>query len=111
MQLAEGDLERLLLTRRYWTLQAMVTSPTGMTGDLVDAELADRGTMLEDTIRETREGFQRWSRVQRLIVADTSVYCQHPKKLEELDLASWPSAARSRSSWLHPCRLSTSWTA
>lgn len=87
-QLNEGDLERLLLTRRYWTLQAMVTSPTGMAGDLVDAELADRGSALEDAIRETREQFQRWSRVQRLVVADTTLYCQHPEKLEEIDLAA-----------------------
>jgi rRNA-processing protein FCF1 len=88
MQVSEGDLSRLLLSRRYWTLQAMATSPTGMTGDLVDAELADRGAILEDTLRETREEFQRWSRVQRLVVADTTVYCQHPKKLEEMDLAA-----------------------
>lgn len=88
MQVSEGDLSRLLLSRRYWTLQAMATSPTGMTGDLVDAELADRGAILEDTLRDTREEFQRWSRVQRLVVADTTVYCQHPKKLEEMDLAA-----------------------
>ena len=54
----------------------------------MDAELADRGAILEDTLRETREEFQRWSRVQRLVVADTTVYCQHPKKLEEMDLAA-----------------------
>jgi rRNA-processing protein FCF1 len=87
-QVSEGDLNRLLLSRRYWTLQAMATSPTGMTGDLVDAELADRGAILADGIRETREEFQRWSRVQRLVVADTTVYCQHAQKLEEVDLAA-----------------------
>lgn len=87
-QVGERDLERLLLTRRYWTLQAMVASPTGMTGDLVDVELEDRTTVLEEAIRTTREEFQRWSRVQRLVMADTSVFCQHPSKLEEMDLAA-----------------------
>jgi NAD(P)-dependent dehydrogenase (short-subunit alcohol dehydrogenase family) len=44
LQVKKADLEPLLLTQRYWTLQAMVTSPTGMAGDFVDAELADRVT-------------------------------------------------------------------
>lgn len=88
LQVTQADLEQMLLTRRYWTLQAMATSPTGMAGDLVDTELADRTTEFEDAIRETREEFQRWSRVQRLVIADTTVYCQHPEKLEGLDFAS-----------------------
>jgi PIN domain len=87
-QVGERDLERLLMTRRYWTLQAMVTSPTGMTGDLVDVEIDDRATALEDAIVTTRAEFQRWSRVQRLVVTDTTVFCQHPSKLEEMDLAA-----------------------
>lgn len=86
-QINPADLDRLLLTRRYWTLQAMVTSPTGMAGDLVNVELDDRLALLEEAIRTTREEFQRWSRVQRLVVADTSLYYQHPQKLEEMDLA------------------------
>lgn len=88
VQVTQADLEQLLLTRRYWTLQAMATSPTGTTGDLVDTELADRTTEFEEAIRETREEFQRWSRVQRLVVGDTTMYCQHPEKLERIDFAS-----------------------
>lgn len=87
-QVSERDLKRLLLTRRYWTLQAMVTSPTGITSDLVDVEIEDRMKALEDAITTTRAEFERWSRVQRLVVADTTVFCQHPSKLEEMDLAA-----------------------
>lgn len=86
-QMREPELETLVLTRRYWTLQAMAGVPIGMARDLVEVEIDDRLTVLEQTIRTTRAEFERWNRVGPIVVADTSFYHQHPQKLDAVDLS------------------------
>ncbi len=58
-----------------------------MVRDLVEVEIDDRLTVLEETIRTTRAEFERWNRVGPIVVADTSFYHQHPQKLDEVDLS------------------------
>ncbi len=77
-QMREAELETLVLTRRYWTLQAMAGVPIGVAGDLVEVEIEDRLTVLEETIRTTRAEFQRWNRVGLVVVADTSFTTSTP---------------------------------
>jgi len=56
----EKDLEQLVLTRRYWTIQAMATGPVGMAQYLVDVELDDRKIAFAETLRSTSDEFKRW---------------------------------------------------
>lgn len=85
-QTREADIESLVLTRRYWTLQAMAGGPVGMVRDLVEVEIDDRLTVFEDSTRTTRAEFERWDRMGRILVAE-SPYHQHPQKLDEVDLS------------------------
>jgi hypothetical protein len=57
-QTREADIESLVLTRRYWTLQAMAGGPVGMVRDLVQVEIDDRLTVFEDSTRTTRAEFR-----------------------------------------------------
>lgn len=86
-QVQEPDLERLVLTRRYWTMQAMATGPVGMARELVEVEIDDRTTFFEEAIRTTRAEFARWDQYGRLVVADTSFFHEYPEKLDVVDLS------------------------
>jgi PIN domain len=85
--LREADLERLVLTRRYWTMQAMATGPVGMAANLVEVEIDDRTTAFETALRTTEAEFKRWDERGRLVVADTSFFHRHSDKLDEADLS------------------------
>jgi hypothetical protein len=86
-QVREGDLDALVLTRRYWTIQSMATGPVGMVRDLVEVEIDDRLIFFDESLRTTRAEFKRWDRVGRIVVADTSFFHQHPDKLDHADLS------------------------
>jgi hypothetical protein len=86
-QVREEDIESLVLTRRYWTLQAMVGGSASMARDLVDVEIEDRLAVFAETVNTTRAEFGRWDQVEWIVVADTSFYHQHPEKLDEVDLS------------------------
>jgi PIN domain len=86
-QTREADMESLVLTRRYWTLQAMAGGPVSMARDLVEVEIDDRLAVFEETVNTTRAEFVRWDRLAWAVVADTSFYHQHPEKLDEVDLS------------------------
>jgi PIN domain len=90
-----ADLERLVLTRRYWTIQeAPLSHPTqdefhdwvGM-NNLVTVELGERIRVLEETLTQLQAIIDRWSRPGVFVVADTSFYIHYPRKLDEVDLA------------------------
>ncbi len=80
-------IEELVLTRRYWLLQSMADQ-AGIrpVGDLVDCELDERISQLEDAVNELRVRIERWSRPGIFAVPDTTVYIKHPEKLEDWDL-------------------------
>ncbi|GAB6987017.1 hypothetical protein JCM10369A_35420 [Nocardioides pyridinolyticus] len=85
--LREADLERLVLTKRYWTIQAMATGPVDMARNLVEVEIDDRTTLFELALQTTRTEFKRWDERGRMVVADTSFFHQHSDKLDETDLS------------------------
>ena len=85
--LREADIDRLVLTRRYWTVQAMATGPVGMAANLVEVEIDDRTGAFQIARRTTEAEFKRWDERGRLVVADTSFFHRHPHKLDEADLS------------------------
>jgi hypothetical protein len=86
-QVKGADVERLVLTRRYWLLQSLAGDVVGPVGDLVDTELDDRQAALSEAIDALRRQIQRWSPLGRFVVLDTNIYIEHPDKLEAIDLA------------------------
>jgi rRNA-processing protein FCF1 len=78
------DLERLVLTKRSWLLQSMAGSVVGPPAILVETEIDDRVTVLDEASRSLAEQINRWSRPGCFVVADTTVFCQ-ADKLEVLD--------------------------
>lgn len=75
-----------MLTRRYWAIQG---APSGGSIGVVETEIDDREAALAETIRWVEDLGRTWAAAPgRLVVADTSVYCQHENKLEDIDFAS-----------------------
>ena len=86
-QIAESDLERLVMTRAFWALQAGGMGAESV-GWLVDAELDQRVSMFEEARDDLAAQIHRWSRYNwAYVVPDTSLFIQHPQKVEELDLS------------------------
>ncbi|WP_121397357.1 hypothetical protein [Micromonospora sp. M71_S20] len=98
-QISAEDIDRLILTRRYWLLQAM--SSTDTTTILVNLEITERGDDLDDAIAALDVQIQRWAETEVFAVADTSFYIQ-PRRC--CGRVSHRCGCSSRSSW------STSWT-
>lgn len=86
-QVSAADLDRLVLTRRYWLLQSLLADVTGPIGDLVETELEERVSAFDEAQRALDDQIRRWSRPGVFVVVDTSVYITDPKKLDEIDLA------------------------
>lgn len=79
------DIDRLVLTRRYWAIQ---TNPHAGLAKVVNTEIDDREADLHHAIESIRGVQRRWqSTAGKVVVADTSVFCQHPDKFADLDLA------------------------
>jgi len=104
-QISAADIDRLVLTRRYWVLQSLPSNFASSVG-LLDLELDERVTALEEARQELDQQISLWSSLGAFVVADTSVYIQHPQKIEEVDLSPLlgvrgsPSTCLFRSSWL-----------
>jgi hypothetical protein len=91
-QIRGADINRLVLSPRYWLLQAHQdpagTDPAGGTlRALVDLELEERIDALDEAVRAFGEQRHRWGRPGMFVVADTSAYIEAEHKLENLDLA------------------------
>lgn len=82
----EADLDRLILSRRYWALQASTASID--IGTIVDLEIDERRAALDAAVGELEEE-QRLeiSRPGHVVIADTNVFLEHPEKLESLGFA------------------------
>jgi len=76
----------LVLTKRYWALQAS-TATTGI-GTNLNLEIDERRTALDAAIQQLddEERLAR-SRPGHVVIADTNVFLGHPQKLEFLDFA------------------------
>lgn len=85
-QVSAADLELLVLTRRYWALQALVVAVVDPVSNLVFTELDERVGDLGAAVNALDRQIARWSQPGRFVVADSSFYIHHPQKVEELDL-------------------------
>jgi hypothetical protein len=76
--LSSEDIERLILTKRYWTLQAMSHDDvTRVTGLFLDREIQERIQYLEELLREFRLWLDRLQRDAVSVVPDTSMFIEH----------------------------------
>jgi hypothetical protein len=84
--LSSEDIERLILTKRYWTLQAMSQDDvTRVTGLFLDREIQESIQYLEELLREFRLWLDRLPRDAVFVVPDTSMFIEHAK-FEEWNL-------------------------
>lgn len=82
-----ADLDLLILTKRYWMLQALAPDQAGSAVRTIYNELDDRARALGEAIDLLRRDLGRWRRPGLFVVPDTSVFVQHPDKLRDLRIA------------------------
>lgn len=84
-QVSSTEIDRLLLTRRYWAIQ----SAQGFeSAKLAETEIDDRAAALGHTIEWLIEADQKWKHTPGLlIVADSGFFCNHEKKLRDIRFA------------------------
>jgi rRNA-processing protein FCF1 len=90
--ISAADVERLILTPQYHVLVAGLGTMAGtesqrVVNGLVSAELDQRVEAFEKAIKALDAQIGQWSTTAEFVVLDTSVYIQHPQKLEELEIA------------------------
>jgi hypothetical protein len=87
-RISQEDIDRLILTRRYWTLQTVSLEHGPVVNLLLHTEMGERARELRDAREELRKEIDRWSvgRAQ-LVVPDTGVFLQHRNKFDEVDWA------------------------
>lgn len=87
--ISDEDLRRLVLTARYWALQAQPTAAELQpVRQLLNAEIDERARELKDAIEAVDEERRRWEHPGVLVMPDTSFYVTHDDKIEDADLAS-----------------------
>jgi hypothetical protein len=94
-QITRADLDRLVLTPGYERLLSVAGRLTSfevgtqrVLNGMVSLELQQRVAAFEAAYKELDEQIHRWSQLGAFLVADTTVFIEHEKKLEELDLAA-----------------------
>jgi hypothetical protein len=81
-----SDVDRLVLTRRYWLLQSMHAEVgTIPLQKLLLVEVAQQVRVMEVDYEALKAQIQHWSRPGKFALPDTSFYIRHPEKLEEAD--------------------------
>jgi len=85
--LRPADLDRLVLTRRYWLLQRLPAAQGQDFYSPVDLELEERTNDLEQAIRDLTEQDARWSAPGHVLVADTNFFLHASQRLGDADLA------------------------
>ncbi|WP_063796049.1 PIN domain-containing protein [Streptacidiphilus griseoplanus] len=91
-QISDSDLRSLVLTPRYDALLAGAADlGSGTTGPLLNGllnlEMGQRYDDFEAALKALDQQIERWSRPGVFVVADSSFYCRHEDKLEEVDFA------------------------
>lgn len=89
--ISDADIDRLVLTRRYYALLDGAARFSGnnqarLVNGLVSLELTERAEALETAVKALDDHMDRWERYDYLIVADSSFYIQNPQRLELADL-------------------------
>ena len=86
--IAQEAIDRLVLTKMYWTLQTMAPTPElKVVTDLVDTEITNRVFALREEKEVIDRMAKRWGSVGAIALPDSSFYLHHPSKMEEWDLA------------------------
>lgn len=93
-QISSEDVARLVLTRRHDALLSGAAG--GLAGshqeaflnDLVSLELEERVADFDEALLALKKTTDRWDGAGVLVVADSSVYIQHDKKLLDWDFQS-----------------------
>jgi hypothetical protein len=97
-RVAPADIDRLLHTPRYWAIQA---APGAASAKLAETEIADRQVVLGEIVTWLEGTKTKWERSPgRLVVADTSVYCHHEDRVENISFTNALDIHRE-----HPVRL------
>lgn len=85
---SESDVERLVHTRMFWTLQAHAATPElKVVTDLVDVEIADRVQAFRNAKESMDCWEKRWLFAGAIAMPDTSFFIHCPEKIAEWDLA------------------------
>jgi len=91
-QIRATDIDRMVLTQRYWLLQSLNPVPNsnafGSIIDLLETEIGERVAAFEEGSSALARQIERWSGPDVFVVADTSFYIQHTHPLDHLDLAT-----------------------
>jgi hypothetical protein len=84
-QLPSTEIDRLLLTRRYWAIQSAQGFESAM---LAQTEIDDRSAALSRAISWLKSISQKWNSTPgRLVVADSGFFCSHEKKFRDIPFA------------------------
>jgi PIN domain len=79
------EVDRVILTRRYWTLLGMDDGSDAVL-QLLNREIAESIQRLHQLEEATTKLHDRWmSPGSRFVVADTNVYLHHPQFFDEVD--------------------------
>lgn len=89
---AHPDIERLILTRDFYSLldNSTGSSPRGF--PLLSGEITRRLAELESVMTTVAEQVKRWETANELVVLDTNVYVHAPESYDRLDLAPYVGA-------------------
>jgi hypothetical protein len=84
-----STLDHLVLTTRYWSLQAQPDTATLQpVQQMLYVELAERNRAFAAAVADVDAELRRWNQQPGLLtVLDTSFYITHLERLEEADLA------------------------
>ncbi|WP_328933245.1 MULTISPECIES: PIN domain-containing protein [unclassified Streptomyces] len=92
-QIRAADIDRLVLTRRHGALLDGVGHLAGsdqqaFVNGIVGLELDERIEEFEKAIKEYTALTERWNPSRRILVPDTTLFIQHPEKIEHADFAA-----------------------
>lgn len=98
-QIAERDIERLVLTPRYWALLGSPSVGTPQSLAVIDQEISQRVTAFDAACRELEAQIGRWTDQATYLVPDTSFICQGESLFDQADYhniigADWPRPIR-----------------
>jgi hypothetical protein len=99
-QIAERDIERLVLTPRYWALLGSPSIGTPQYYAVLDREIDQRISDFAAASEELDAKIGRWSDLATYVVPDTSFFCQGESAFDQADYHSILEV-----NWHQPIRL------
>jgi hypothetical protein len=97
--LRPADLDSLVTTPRYWTLQALDPATHGSLAAFIDLELDERLRVISETREELERDLARWKSVRGLVVVpDSNVLLHHDEYFDAID---WTRVVPARAEDVH----------